>query len=380
MAEPSTPDPTSRDPAFELLPNAAAYGPALYQLVGNARQRLSVVMYIFRPDESGRRFLAALIDAARRGVDVRVLVDTHGSLFTPASFFEPLLRAGARFARFGTPLGPRYLVRMHQKLIAADDGHAIIGGFNVGDEYFDPVDAEDFRELGLRVEHPQAAALHAYFDRLYTWNLSSRSRLSELRQLLALASDRSGAVAWLHGGAGDRLSPLLSSLLQDLSRADRLDAITAYFAPPGDLLRLMQGVAKRGQARVVVAGKTDVPLARAAARHFYKPLLKAGCEVHEFGARPLHAKLIVVDDVVYVGSANLDPRSLFNNVEIALRIECPALAAQARTLIRDDTGKSRAISHEWVRGQAHWANRLGWAAAHTLLYKLDDALCRSLLN
>lgn len=185
---------------------------------------------------------------------------------------------------------------------------------------------------------------------------------------------------WLHGGAGRKHSPLLSILRSDLSKARRLDAISGYFAPPAEFLRDMELVASRGRVRLIVPGKSDVPLARAAARSFYLRLQRAGCEVHEYPIRPLHAKLLVLDDVVYVGSTNLDPRSLYTNIELALRVECPSLANKARKLIDAEVNASRAITHEWFQKKASWANSLGWRTAHFLLYRLDQTLCRTLIR
>lgn len=366
--------------SFKLLPNAAAYEPLLFQLVGSARGRVSVVMYIFRPDEVGRRFLSALVDTARRGVAVTVVVDALGSLSTPKGFFEPLIRAGGRVTRFNPQFGRASLVRMHQKLVAADDQQGVIGGFNIGDEYFDPVSTDDFRELALGVGCRETAALHDYVDCLYAWCVSARRSLPELREILLERSDQKGSVQWLHGGAGNENSPLLSSLRDDLAKASRLDAISGYFAPPAEFLRDIELVANRGRVRLIVPGKSDVPLARAAARSFYVRLQRAGCEVYEYPIRPLHAKLLVLDDVVYVGSTNLDPRSLYTNIELALRVECPSLAKQARELIDAEVNASRAITQEWLQKKASWANSLGWRTAHFLLYRLDQLLCRTLMS
>lgn len=380
MRGPDASPPESGNAVFAFLPNPAAYEPALYKLLDGAKHRLSVVMYIFRPDESGVRFLDALVGAARRGVAVRLVIDAHGCLFTPDPFFGPLVRAGGEVARFGSRLGARYLVRLHQKLVAADGDRAIIGGFNIGNEYFDPAEDEDFRELGLHIDHPTAGALHDHVERLHAWCQDESQGLAGLRQLLATTSDPPQPLQWLHGGAGARDSPLLCRLNEDLSRARQLDAITAYFAPPEAILRLVEGVAARGRVRLVVAGKTDVPLARAAARHFYKRLLEAGCELLEYDARPLHAKLMVLDDVVYAGSANMDPRSLFTNVELALRIESPDLAARARGLIAADVPRSRRMTSDGPIGGVAWPARLGRAIACALLYRLDAALARLLLR
>src|SRR3546814_6593172 len=115
-----------------------------------------------------------------------------------------------------------------------------------------------------------------------------------------------------------------------MRRAKRLDIIAAYFAPSPTLLRRMANVGRRGRVRLVTASKSDNGATIGAARHSYWLLLKRGVEIYEYQPTKLHTKLFVLDDVVHIGSANLDMRSLFLNLEMMLRIDDRAFAEIGR--------------------------------------------------
>ena len=131
---------------------------------------------------------------------------------------------------------------------------------------------------------------------------------------------------------------------KDLTRAKRLDAVSAYFSPPRSFRRQFSKLARRGQVRLIMAGKSDIGAAIDMARLLYGKLLKAGASIFEFQPCKLHMKLLVVDDASYVGSANLDKRSFRINVELMVRIEDPDLAAALRKMI-DHIGGRQHHSH-----------------------------------
>jgi cardiolipin synthase len=117
-------------------------------------------------------------------------------------------------------------------------------------------------------------------------------------------------------------------------------------------------------------------LSQLAAQSLYRRLLKAGVEIHVYEPQILHAKLFVVDDVVYVGSANLDPRSLGINYELMLRIENPTMAAEAREIINETLRNSRQVVwSEWKRTRTFWS-RLKRRWAHFILARVDPYVAR----
>ena len=169
-------------------------------------------------------------------------------------------------------------------------------------------------------------------------------------------------------------------LRKDLIRASRLSVMMGYFVPSASLRRMIGRIVRRGRVELVLPQTTDVPISRYASWFTFRRLLRDGCEIHEYRPRPLHAKLIVVDDIVYAGSANLDVRSLHLNFEMSVRVRDAGLAAEARRLIQKDIGLSRRITQEIYDQNSGIFQRLIRSAAYTLLSRFDYFLSRKFLD
>ena len=160
--------------------------------------------------------------------------------------------------------------------------------------------------------------------------------------------------------------------------SERLDLVMAYFSPPPRLRKRIEQIAGRGRALLVLAGKTDNGALLGASRALYSTLLRAGTRLFEFDRCKLHTKLIVLDDVVYLGSANFDMRSLYINLEIDLRIEDRALAERMRELVAHHRQASRPITQEGYRSRATRLNRIRWLASWFLVSVADYTVSRKL--
>jgi cardiolipin synthase len=349
---------------------------ALIGLIDEAQHSLRLLYYIYTDDDTGRLVRAAMERALDRGVKVSLIVDGFGSSAKPG-FFTPLEEKGADICHFLPRFGRRYLLRNHQKLALADENVAIVGGFNVEDGYFD--DDKGWRDLGIRVEGPAAKRLAGYYDALARWTRQPRARLRYLRRALSRWSNpRGGRCCWLLGGPTRRLNPWARKLRLDMRGALRLDIIAAYFAPTPRMMRAIESVPRRhGEARVIAPAKTDHEVAIAAARHTYHRLLARGVKVFEYQRLKLHTKLFVIDDVVHIGSANFDVRSLFLNLEIMLRIEDKAFADQMRRYVDGEVADSRRI-RPVIHERAGFITRLRWALAYYLMAVVDASVTRRL--
>ena len=351
---------------------------ALLALIGGAKRSLRLLFYIFHNDAAGTRVRDALVAACERGVEVTVLIDGFGSDRAKDAFFQPLLDSRCGFCRFQPKLGRRYLLRNHQKLAVADERLVLTGGFNVEDDYFGTVEGGAWRDLGLQVHGPAAECVARYFDDLFAWSTTRGARIRELRRLLNQHSEQSGPLRWLFGGPTRRLSPWAKSVKDDMLRALRLDLIAAYFSPSRGMLRRIYGIAGRGTARVITASKSDNNTTIGASRHTYWRLLKRGVEVREYQPTKLHTKLIVIDDVVHLGSANFDMRSLYLNLEMMLRVEDARFAATMRAYVDGEAGTSDPITLEEHRRQRTLFNRFKWGVAHFLVTTMDYNVSRRL--
>ena len=367
-----------------LLPDGPDRLEALLALIAGARTSLRILYYIFEGDAAGTRVRDALVAAGARGVRVSLLVDGFGSGGAPADFFSPLEESDGKICRYEPRFGRRYLLRNHQKIALADDRAVIIGGFNVGDDYFGTAESGAWRDLGLLVEGPAAARLGVYFDALLDWAGRPRAKIRDLRHILTDHSESRGALQWLFGGPTRRLSPWAIAVCRDLRGARRMSMIAAYFGPNPAMLRRMGAVARRGRdvegggARLVTAAKSDNGATVGAARFTYNRLLRRGVEIYEYQLTKLHTKLVVIDDVVHIGSANFDMRSMYLNLELMLRIDDRAFAAGMRRFIDGEIAQSERITPALHKARATLWTRITWAASRFIVATMDYNVSRRL--
>lgn len=349
----------------------------LLSLIGAARHSLRLCYYIFADDAVGRAVRESLIDACNRGVTVTVLIDGFGSATLADAFLDPLRAAGGIIARFLPRMGRHYLLRNHQKMLIADEARVLLGGANIAEDYYRQArDGGRWHDLSLLVEGPKAADLAVYFDALHAWMRSRKQGIRRLQGLLAAGSDHAGALRWKLGGPFERLSPYARSLRTDLDAATRVDMIQAYFAPEFSYLRRLGRVARRGEARVMTAALSDNATTIGAARHCYGLLLRRGAKVFEYQKSKLHMKLIVADNMVYIGSANFDTRSTFINLEVVLRIEDAAFASRMRDFCTREMAESHAITPAWLKQVSGPFRRLRWFLAWFLFSTIDYTITR----
>jgi len=352
---------------------------ALIALIDGAVRSLRMIYYIYVDDAAGARVRQAVIAARARGVTVSLIVDGLGSENAQnRGFFTPMIEAGVDVCRFVPRWGRRYLLRNHQKLALADECRAIIGGFNVQDSYFGTPAEQAWRDLGLLVEGPAAQHITGYFDALSRWARRPRPPLRGLRRALARWSEPTGPTRWLFGGPTRRLSPWARAVKNDLDRASRVDMIAGYFAPSPGMLRRLDRVGQRGRARIVLPAKNDHPGAILASRFTYAGLLRKDVEIYEYQPTKLHTKLFVIDDVVYIGSANYDIRSLFLNLEMMLRIDDAAFAAHVRDYVDGEVAHSERITPALYKARTSWWMRVKQAGAFFVITVLDFNVTRGL--
>ena len=357
--------------SFTFYPCGADRLSALIDLIDGARETLQVFYYLFDRDTAGTKVRDALVAAAARGVQVELIVDDFGN-DAGRDFFKPLVEAGGHFDVFSPRWGRRYLVRNHQKIAIADSATVMTGGANVSDHYFAPPADNGWCDLSVIIEGPVTKKFCEWFGLVKGWvEHADAGRVSQLRRMRDIVRDWDGGtkgeddpVRLLVGGPLVRKGHWAWVFRKDLVDACRLDTVSAYFSPPRSFRRQMAQVARRGTVRMVMAGKSDIDAAIDMARLQYRKLLKAGARIAEFEPCKLHMKLIVVDDVSYVGSANLDKRSFRVNVELMVRIEDAALAAQLRELIDHMETASTAVTPAWYAAKATWFNRLRWRMAY----------------
>ena len=233
-AEPVTHPPIQAEVAgnrLEVIETGEGRLRALLDLIAGAQHSFKMLMYMFNPDHAGSAVHDALLTAARRGVDVKILVDGFGS-GVPPKFFADLGEAGGEHCVFNPSWGRRYLLRNHQKLVTADDCVAILGGANIDDSYLTDSGREHWRDLWLRIEGPEVAMASRYFDMIFRWARRKKSKLRSLRRMIGEYSEWRGVLQWKFSGPLSMRNSWWRSIGRDMKNARELDMIFAYFAPP----------------------------------------------------------------------------------------------------------------------------------------------------
>jgi cardiolipin synthase len=300
---------------------------AIYRAIDEAQEYVHLEFYIWKDDQSGRTMTELLTRKAAEGVAVRVLCDHVGSFSLPSSHFAPLIAAGgevAWFARLFTAgvRRSRANFRNHRKLISVDCTVGFVGGLNVADEYLsEGRDGALWRDLFIRVEGDAVIGVETVFDGdwLDANGSSPDADLVEGRPASGLEASSGPLVQVIPSGpdvrSGAAIAAQFSSAIA--TAMERCWIATPYLVPDEALKLTLQTAGMRGvDVRLLVPGRSDVPLVRWASRSYYDGLLAAGCAIYEY-PEMLHSKYLLADDsVAAIGSANMDIRSFHLNYEV----------------------------------------------------------------
>jgi len=350
---------------------------ALLALIDGARESLRVCFYIFAEDASGVLVRDALAAAAARGVKVSLIIDSFGAA-ARESFFASMVEAGGNFCCFSPRISQRYLIRNHQKMVIADERIAMIGGFNVEDDYFTPPSVAGWSDLAVVIEGSAVYDLARWFAVLDAWARNPQANWRAIRRMVRHWRPGDGPVRVLIGGPTRGLSSWAKCVRADLVGATRLDMVMAYFSPSHRAMRAIGKVARHGRARLVFPAKSDNGATIGATRSLYTYLLRRRAQVWEFEATKLHTKLIVIDDKCYFGSANFDMRSLYLNLEVMLRIEDQALAERLSDYVEHHLPASTEITPSLHKSRAGLLNRVRWNLSWFLVAVVDYTVSRRL--
>jgi cardiolipin synthase len=363
---------------IEVISSGEARLHRLLRLIADARQSIAIIMYIFVNDAAGSQICQALVAAAERGVKVRLIIDSFGSAKLSNTYYEPLKQAGGEVLFFSKKLRFSYLIRNHQKLILIDDRIAMTGGFNLEQGYLSDAGDDIWLDLGFVIEGPSVKRAKSWCDKLYAYTRDHDGKLLKLRRIIRRWPVGRGPITWLVGGPTERLSPWTRTLRKDMVRAKKLTMAMAYFSPGQLTLRKLGQIAHHGEAHFIMAGKSDNPATMGASRLLYGPLLKRGALISEFEQKMLHMKLIIIDNITYIGTANFDVRSLFINVELMIRIDNSDFADKMRRLVGEIAVHSQVITPDLHKRRASLWTKFRWSLSYLIVGVMDYTVSRRL--
>jgi cardiolipin synthase len=324
--------------------------------IEGAHHQILFETYIWKGDETGQQFKAALIAAARRGVDVYVIYDTFANLVVAPAFkhFPPELKvlrypvwsAGLRFWDLG-----RY-GRDHRKILVIDEAVGFVGGYNIGSPY-----ATEWRDTHVRIEGPDVWDLKRAFADF--WNLHRRRRFGSSGQplLLEAASQWDPRVRVHRNVPRLWMFPIRAMYLEAINRATRNVWLTqAYFLPDQDFVDALKEAARRGvDVRLLIPLKSNHIVADWISRGYFSQLLEAGVRILRFKDAMVHAKTATIDGSwSTVGTANVDRLSLQGNYEINVEIIDPSMARVMEEIFAvDESHCLELTAAEWEARDLH---------------------------
>ena len=353
-----------------LLAGAEEFASSLARDIDDARKHVHLLFYICLDDQMGQAVGDALVAAAARGVDCRLLVDNVGSdEFLKSKLCRRLKASGVRVAaalptRITQIASIRFDMRNHRKIAVVDGKVGFTGSHNLAAEAFHPKPRfAPWIDATLRIEGPVVRDLQALF--VEDWYMDTGESLEELIAI-SPGSHADGTVVQVVGSGVNSQNQALVRVIQSAVHMAREELVltTPYFVPDEGTAAALTTAAMRGvRTVIVVPARNDSPLISLASRSFYQPLLDAGAEVHEFTKGLLHAKTITVDrDFAMVSTANLDRRSFDINFEVSTLVYDSAFAADLRELQASYLEDCRAVDGaKWA--SRSWPRRLGENAA-----------------
>lgn len=345
----------------KLLNNGDEFFPAMLEAIRNARRSINFSAYIWEPGKASERMFAALVERARAGVQVRLLLDGMGGLRTPAEGIEALRGAGGKVETFRPPrFGKltRFHQRNHRRAIVIDGAVGFIGGAAVGDKWLGNArNPDEWRDSMLRVTGSLAAELQSAFAEPWAYTCGEILIGPDYYPPPQAGSDGEGPVL-RHTGvisspSSEEHPVRLFFVLSFLAARERLYITTPYFVPDKHTRQTVMDRAREGvDVRILLPNElTDAKPIRLASHRYFEDLLCAGVRIFEYQPAMMHVKTVVVDGKwSVVGSPNMDVRSKELNLENVVGILDTGLAARLEETFLADLERAQEIRLEaWRR-------------------------------
>lgn len=338
---------TSEHNQIEVLHDDTKMYDAFLKAIDEAKQSIYIETYIFEIDRTGQILLQALTDKARQGVEVCLLLDGIGSfgLYTKQSKLKAFMRQGGKVAFFhpviGSLLKGQINLRNHRKIYLFDAHTLFTGGMNLSNDYLGP-DAPNapprWKEFMLKI----SGSANAHYAKVFAedWLYATGQPLSaqpEPNAYLTNTANYQQVLQAVPSGPDIEGEPLFEVLLHKLYSAKQtIQIVTPYFIPDSSVLNALLIALKRGVHVQLFTPETSDHLLFDLGRSSYtRELAEAGAEVFYYTDSMLHAKLMIIDqEAMLSGSANLDYRSIYINYEVVNILYCKQLIHETQNWIK----------------------------------------------
>jgi cardiolipin synthase A/B len=325
--------------------------------IHGAQESVALEAYILRSDEVGQRIGASLIEAAGRGVNVRVLSDWIGMRGISSKYLDGLKKAGISHRVFSPPGWRPWLgliPRDHRKLLVVDSTVGVTGGVGIGNEWMGRTKRHrgHWRDTAVRIQGPAAHDMQQAFDNMWQ-RAEKRERRGSARLTRRIArgahldpATAEPALVGIVEGEPLRLRIARALQMQAISAERSIWIATAYFVPSWSELEALIGAARDGvDVRILVPQRNDHPWVTLMTRRYYRRLLTNGVRIWEWKGAMMHAKTSVIDGRwVRVGSTDFNPLGVAINFELDAVIEDVNLGARAEAMFLEDLDHSHEVT------------------------------------
>ena len=306
-----------------LLTNGEDKFPKLLEALRNAKEHIHLEYYIFTEDTIGNEIVDILIAKSIAGLDVKLIVDDVGSFKLSRSFFRRLKEAGVQVHRFMPVFFPlltsKVNYRDHRKIAVIDGTIGFVGGINLDDRYMNNGRHDLYwRDTHLLIEGEAVKSLQLVF--LLNWQFVTREEILNLEQYFPKPKSNGNQFMQINASGPDwDLASIMDSFFIAITSAKKVIRIsTPYFIPSESILNALILASRTGvQVEIILPQKSDSTVVQAASMSFVSQLLDNGVDVYMYKKGFMHAKVLIVDDLLgSVGTSNMDHRSFDHNHEV----------------------------------------------------------------
>lgn len=360
---------------FTLLKDGEQFFPIIFEHIAKAQEYILIEMYLIRSGRVTDALIEALRKPAQNGVSICLLFDAYGARGLNKTDRARLNTLGARmcfFNRFRLRNPLRYIPRDHRKIINIDGEITFVGGLGFHDSFLNDHHHTQWRETVIKIE---GESCQDWVDAFcLAWKQCTQRTL-----YFAVPTHN---VEHLSQAGHVAISPhqhereIRRNIINQLRNArQRIWISTAYFVPSRKIRRLLRRAARRGiEVKLILPGSSiDHPGVRYAGHRFYSRLLHNKVKIYEYQPRFVHQKIILIDDWVSMGSANLDRWNLYWNLEANQEVRDNTFAQQVQNMLEQDLANCEELIYEQWRQRTRW-RRLQewfWGQIDKLLLKLS---------
>jgi cardiolipin synthase len=332
---------------------------AILEAVAAARHHIHLEFYIFRADTVGQELLDLLTRKAREGIEVRLLYDSLGAFFLGRGAVRKLKKAGGKVGPF-LPLNLftsrlRVNLRNHRKVVLVDGKVAFTGGMNIGDEYLGRTSLGYWRDQMVRVEGPVVSDLQRVF--IEDWDFTTGEDLKGASYYPVQNRVGNVLAQVVASGPDQEINVTREVFFAAISSAkERLWISTPYFIPDPGLQDALYWACFRGvDVRLLMPQKGDHYMTMVASRYYWTDLLQRGVKIYLYRKGMMHSKVMTVDGKVgVIGSANMDPRSMFLNFELSTLFFDTAVTGELDTTFETDLQEAVQLDLKTFAKRSYW--------------------------